>query len=179
MKLFTRCALGAGVVAALLVPAAPGGAGPGGNGPVHSATGSGHHDDVDAATGEVFNRTFSFSAVLFADGTTEGNAQIASRKFDLVIHMRIDCLHVLPDGRTARLSGVVTRTSRPFAEAPVGEVHRFTVQDNGEPGRGVDKFSGVPPNPLARDCDDADFGAPDPSRVAPTRTVERGEIQVR
>lgn len=121
----------------------------------------------------------SFSAILYADGTTEGNAQMASRKFDLVIHMRLDCLNVLPDGRTVRLSGVVTRTSRPFAEAPVGEVHRFTVQDIDEPGRGVDKFSGVPPNPLARDCDDADFGAPDPSRVAPTRTVERGEIQVR
>lgn len=179
MKRLARCALGVGVMAAALLPPAPGGAGPAGNPVVHSATGAGHQDDVDAATGEVFNRTFAFSAVQFADGTAQGNAQIESRKFDLVIHMRIDCLHVLPDGRTARLSGVVTRTSRPFADAPVGEVHRFSVQDNGEPGRGVDKFSGVPPNPLARECDDADFGAPEPSRVAPSRTVERGEIQVR
>ncbi|MFP5377294.1 MAG: hypothetical protein ACLGIO_11030 [Acidimicrobiia bacterium] len=31
----------------------------------------------------------------------------------------------------------------------------------------------------ARDCDEADFGATDPSRVAPTRTLHRGEIQVR
>ncbi len=169
-----------GLVAAMVAPSAPGAANP----VVHSATGAGHQDDVDAATGEVFNRTFSFSAVQYADGTAEGNAQIASRKFqlddrELVIHMRIDCLHVLPDGKTAQLSGVVTRTSYPFPDAPVGEVHRFTVQDNGEPGAGVDKFSGVPPNPLARDCDDADFGQPEPARVAPTRTVNRGNIQVR
>ena len=180
----TRHAAGAAVAglvaAAILAPSAPGAANP----VVHSATGSGHQDDVDAVTGQVFNRTFSFSAVQRADGTATGNAQIASRKFqlgnvDLVIHMRIDCLAVLPDGKTARLSGVITRTSFPFAEAPVGEIHRFTVQDNGEPGAGVDKFSGVPPNPLARECDDADFGQPEPGRVAPTRTVNRGNIQVR
>lgn len=179
MKHFARLAFGAGVLTAALVPSAPGAAGPAGNPVVQSATGAGHQDDVDAATGEVFNRTFAFSAVRYADGTATGSAQIESRKFDLVIHMRIDCLSVLPDGRTARLSGVVTRTSRPFADAPVGKVHRFSVQDNGEPGRGIDKFSGVPPNPLAKDCDDTDFGDPDPSRVAPSRTVERGEIQVR
>lgn len=168
------------VMAAILAPSAPGADNPA----VHWATGSGHQDDVDVATGEVFNRTFSFSAVQYADGTTSGNAQIASRKFqldnrELVIHMSIDCLHILPDGKTARLSGVVTRTSFPFPDAPIGEVHRFSVQDNGEPGAGSDKFSGVPPNPLARDCDDADFGAPEPARVAPTRTVNRGNIQVR
>lgn len=174
-KSLTMSALAALALAAILIPSAPGKA----NSIVHSATGSGHQDDVDATTGEVFNRTFSFSAVQHADGTASGNAQIASRKFDLVVHMSIDCLYVLPDGKTARLSGIVTRTSRPFADAPVGEVHRFTVQDNGEPGAGLDKFSGVPPNPLARDCDDTDFGAPEPARVAPTRTVNRGNIQVR
>ncbi len=168
------------VVAAILAPSAPGADNP----VVHRATGSGHQDDVDVVTGEVFNRTFSFSAVQYADGTAEGNAQIASRKFqldnvELVIHMRIDCLSVLADGKTARLSGVVTRTSFPFPDAPVGEVHRFSVQDNGEPGAGLDKFSGVPPNPLARDCDDVDFSQPEPNRVAPTRTVNRGNIQVR
>jgi hypothetical protein len=167
-------------VAAILAPSAPGDDNP----VVHWATGSGHQDDVDVATGEVFNRTFSFSAVQHADGTAEGNAQIASRKFhldnrDLVIHMRIDCLHILPDGKTAQLSGVVTQTSYPDPEVPVGEVHRFSVQDNGEPGAGVDKFSGVPPNPQARECDDPDFGEPAPARVAPTRTVNRGNIEVR
>ena len=179
-KFLMMSALGAMVLAAILTPSALGDANP----VVHSATGSGHQDDVNAATGEVFNRTFSFSAVQYADGTAAGNAQIASRKFqldnrDLVIHMRIDCLHILPDGKTAQLSGVVTRTSYPDLEVPVGEVHRFSVQDNGEPGAGVDKFSGVPPNPLNRDCDDADFGQPEPGRVAPTRTVNRGNIQVR
>jgi hypothetical protein len=168
------------LLAAILVPTAPGAQNP----VVNSARGAGHQDDIDAATGEVFNRTFSFSAVRYADGTARGNAQIASRKFqldgvELVIHMRIDCLRVLPDGKTARLSGVITRTSFPFPDAPVGEIHRFTVQDNGEPGAGVDKFSGVPPNPLARECDDADFDQPEPARVAPTRTVNRGNIQVR
>jgi hypothetical protein len=179
-KCLTIAALAALVLVAVLVPSAPSAPTP----VIHSATGSGHQDDIDAATGEVFNRTFSFSAVQYADGTASGNAQIASRKFqlgnvDLVIHMRIDCLHILPDGKTAQLSGVVTRTSYPFPDAPVGEIHRFSVQDNGEPGVGVDKFSGVPPNPLARECDDADFGQPEPGRVAPTRTVNRGNIQVR
>lgn len=172
--------IGGSMIAAIVAPSAPGAENP----VVSWATGAGHQDDVDTATGEVFNRTFSFSAVQYADGTASGNAQIASRKFqqdgkELVIHMDIDCLLVLDDGKTARLSGVITRTSFPFAEAPVGEVHRFTVQDNGEPGAGVDKFSGVPPNPLARDCDDADFGEPAPARVAPTRTVNRGNIEVR
>jgi hypothetical protein len=179
-KYLATAALAVLVLVAVVVPGAPGAQNP----VVHSATGAGHQDDVDVATGEVFNRTFSFSAVQYADGTANGNAQIASRKFrldnrELVIHIRIDCLHVLPDGKTAQLSGVITRTSYPDVEVPVGEVHRFTVQDNGEPGAGVDKFSGVPPNPLARDCDDPDFGQPEPARVAPTRTVNRGNIQVR
>jgi hypothetical protein len=179
-KYLATAALAALVLVAVVVPGAPGAQNP----VVHSATGAGHQDDVDVATGEVFNRTFSFSAVQYADGTANGNAQIASRKFsqdnrELVIHIRIDCLHVLPDGKTAQLSGVITRTSYPDVEVPVGKVHRFTVQDNGEPGAGLDKFSGVPPNPLARDCDDADFGLPEPARVAPTRTVNRGNIQVR
>jgi hypothetical protein len=169
-KLLTMSTLSALVLAVVVTSSAMGDANP----VVHSATGSGHQDDVDAATGEVFNRTFAFSAVQYADGTATGNAQIESRKFDLVVHMRIDCLHVLADGKTARLSGIITRTSRPFPDAPVGEVHRFTVQDNGEPGAGVDRFSGVPANLEKRVCDDeTDLG------VQPTRTVNRGEIQVR
>lgn len=168
------------VLAAILAPSAPGAQ----KRVVASASGAGHQDDLDTATGVFHNRTFSFSAVRYADGTATGNAQIASRKFqlngrELVIHMSIDCLHVLPDGKTAQLSGVITRTSFPFPEAPVGEIHRFTVQDNGEPGAGVDKFSGVPPNPQLRECDDPLFAQPEPARVAPTRTVIRGNIQVR
>jgi hypothetical protein len=176
MKTFLAIAtLAALALATVLAPSAPGAQ----NRVVASASGAGHQDDLDAVTGLVFNRTFSFSAVRYADGTATGNAQIASRKFDLVFHMRINCLHVLPDGKTAQLSGVVTRTSHPDPELPVGVVHRFSVQDNGEPGAGVDKFSGVPPNPLLRDCDDSDFAQPEPARVAPTRTVIRGNIQVR
>lgn len=169
-RLLTLSVLSAAIPLAILAASAPGAANP----VVHSATGAGHQDDLDAATGEVFNRTFAFSAVQYADGTATGNAQIESRKFDLVVHIRIDCLHVLADGKTARLSGIVTRTSRPFPDAPVGGVARFTVQDNGEPGAGVDKFSGVPANPQERVCgDETDAGVP------PTRTVDRGEIQVR
>ena len=62
---------GAMVLVAILTPSALGDA----NSVVHSATGAGHQDDVDVANGEVFNRTFSFSAVQHADGTAEGNAQ--------------------------------------------------------------------------------------------------------
>jgi hypothetical protein len=76
-KYLATAALAALVLVAVVVPGAPGAQNP----VVHSATGAGHQDDVDVATGEVFNRTFSFSAVQYADGTANGNAQIASRKF--------------------------------------------------------------------------------------------------
>ncbi len=58
-------ALTALVLAAILAPSAPGAA----KRVVASASGAGHQDDLDTATGEVFNRTFSFSAVRYADGT--------------------------------------------------------------------------------------------------------------
>jgi NAD(P)-dependent dehydrogenase (short-subunit alcohol dehydrogenase family) len=63
---------------------------------------------------------------------------------------------------TLRLREAPLRPAYPTAEVPVGEFHRFTVHDNGEPGAGMDDLNGVPPNPRARDCDGVDFGQPDP-----------------
>jgi hypothetical protein len=94
-----------------------------------------------------------------------------------------------PSGRRGRSGSRPTLAASPVAlnsyprlcGLPV-TVERLPIragrsQRNGEPGAGVDKFSGVPPNPLARECDEADFGPPEPGRVGPTRTVNRGNIR--
>lgn len=153
------------LVFAVVVPAAVAGAAPtlaGAGRVVHSATGAGH---VTTA-GEL--RSFSFSALLFEDGSATGEVQVNSRSLDTVVHLRIDCLAV--DGATAHMSGVVTRSSNP-AEAPVGDRRRFVVRDNGEGGAGPDEISTIPRNPAGETCEN--------STLVPTRLVENGNVQVR
>jgi hypothetical protein len=154
---------GAVVAAASLVPSAP--AAP--NRVVASATGSGHA----IRSGEL--RTFSFTARRYADGTSEGQLQLNSRSFDVVIHIRIDCLRL--DGNIAIMSGRITRVSDP-TQGSVGELNRLRVQDNGEgAGAPPDRISGIPENttndPTTCEGDNSD-------RLL-DRVVERGNIQVR
>jgi hypothetical protein len=151
------------VAAAVVAPATPAA-----NGVVASATGSGH------MIRHGFNRTFSFTARKYADGTVKGQLQLNSREFDVHIHMNIDCLRI--EGNTAHMSGRITHTSNPD-EAVVGELNRLVVQDNGE-GKNAppDMISGIPANntpPL-----DTATCETNPNRV-PDRIVERGNIQVR
>ena len=91
-------ALGAVVLAVILTPSALGEANP----VVHSATGAGHQDDVDTATGEVFNRTFSFSAVQYADAgpgqRTDRQSQVPARR----PRTRDPHAHRLPAGPSRR-----------------------------------------------------------------------------
>jgi hypothetical protein len=150
-------------IAAIAVPATP--AAP--NGVVASATGSGH------MIRNGFNRTFSFAATKRADGTVTGELELDSREFEVVVHIRIDCLRI--EGNKAHMSGLITRSSNP-AEGEVGEVNRLVVQDNGEgPKAPPDMISGIPANPGNADPATCETN---PDRV-PNRTVQRGNIQVR
>lgn len=142
-------------------PAAP-------NGVVASATGSGHMVRPDGTF-----RSFSFSARRYADGTSSGELQLNSRSFDVVVHIKIDCLRVV--GNRAYMSGRISRVSNPD-EGEVGELNRVEVRDNGEGADALpDRVSTIPANP-----DDAD---PTTCEDAPTnatiRDVQRGNVQVR
>jgi hypothetical protein len=158
-------ALGACIAAAAAISVPATFAAP--SGVVASATGSGHMIRND------FNRTFSFTARKYADGTVKGQLQLNSREFNVHIHMRIDCLRVV--GNVAHMSGIITRTSNPD-EAFVGELNRLVVQDNGEGKNSPpDMISGIPANPGNADTATCETN---PNRV-PDRIVERGNIQVR
>ncbi|HLE99121.1 MAG TPA: hypothetical protein VI503_00250 [Gaiellaceae bacterium] len=135
------------------------------NAVVASATGSGH------MTRNGFNRTFSFQAQKFADGTTRGQLELLSREFDVVIHLAVDCLRVV--GNRAHLSGLITFTSN-TDEAFVGELNRLVVEDNGE-GRAAppDMVSGIPANP-----GNANPETCETNTLTPNRVVERGNVQV-
>ena len=90
-------------------------------------------------------RSFSFSARKFADGTLKGELQLNSRSFDVVVHIKIDCLRVV--GNVAHMSGRITRVSNPD-EGEVGELNRVEVRDNGEgrkaPPDQVEHYPGQP-----------------------------------
>jgi hypothetical protein len=135
---------------------------------VASATGSGHMVRPDGTF-----RSFSFSARRYADGTSDGQLQLNSRSFDVVVHIRIDCLRVV--GNVAHMSGRITRINNP-EEGEVGELNRVEVRDNGEGNDAPpDQVSTIPANP-----DDADpTTCVDPPTNATIRTVQRGNVQVR
>ncbi len=155
-------ALVALVVAGFLAQSAP--AEP--NGVVTSASGSGH------MIRNGFNRTFSFTARKYADGTSKGQLELHSREFDVVVHIEIDCLRVV--GNAAHMSGLITYTSN-TDEAVVGELNRLVVQDNGEgPHVPPDMVSGIPANPGNTNPETCETNT-----LVPNRVVERGNIQVR
>ena len=86
-------------------------------------------------------QSFSFHARQNADGSVSGSwsSNWQSHNPELGGHFKgtIDCLDVLPDGKTARMSGIVTHVTGdccpPFGFIPeVGGIVWFEVQDNGE-----------------------------------------------
>src|ERR671919_2428315 len=158
--LFVGVLLLAGFVAQS-APAAP-------NPGVASATGSGHMVRPDGTF-----RSFSFTARKYADGTSKGELQLNSRSFDVVVHIKIDCLRVV--GNVAHMSGRITRVSNPD-EGEVGELNRVEVRDNGEGANAPpDQVSTIPVNP-----GDADpTTCVDPPTNTTIRTVQRGNVQVR
>jgi hypothetical protein len=136
------------------------------NGIVASASGSGH------MVRNGFFRTFTFSAQKYADGTSKGELQLRSPEFDVVVHLKIDCLRVV--GNRAHMSGLITYTSNPD-EAVVGELNRLVVEDNGEgPDSPPDMVSGIPANPGNLNPETCETNT-----LLPNRVVQRGNIQVR
>lgn len=133
------------------------------NAVVNAATGSGHR-----ISGGEF-RSFSFSAVRFADGSTSGQAEVYPRSLDAFAHIAIDCLEVT--GNVAHMSGVVTHSSDPSVFVPNEQVH-FAVEDNGE-GNGAppDRVTGIPENEPST-CQDA-------LPSAAFNPIVRGNVQVR
>ena len=151
--------LALGVVLTQSAPAAP-------NEVVASASGSGH------MVRNGFNRTFSFTAQKFADGTSSGQLQLNSREFDVVVHIAIDCLRV--EGNRAHMSGLITYVSN-SEEGDVGELNRLVVEDNGEgPNAPADMVSGIPGNPGSANPETCETNT-----LTPNRVVQRGNVQVR
>jgi hypothetical protein len=153
-------ALAALVLAGAFATAAPGASNPVAN----SATGSGHR----ISGGEL--RSFSFSAVRYADGTAGGQAQVYPRSLGGFAHIVIDCLEVT--GNVAHMSGHVTHTSDPTLFLPNEHVH-FAVEDNGQGNSAQpDRVTGIPANEPLR-CDDGQLPSSNFSEIV------RGNVQVR
>lgn len=120
-------------------------------------------------------RTFSFTAVTHRDGTVKGNAQANNRATGVKIHLDVNCLRLLPNGRTAILSGIVERSTDPTL---VGRIAIFSAEDNGE-------SAGSPPDRLSLlfgftttiDCNHP--VETDPTFETDLMTTREGNIQVK
>lgn len=144
-----------------------------------SANGQGTLLDVDE-NGNTVRRQFAFSARRYADGTVKGNAVLHNpaytnangQKYQLQID--ISCMKVI--GNVAFFGGTTKRTNDPTL---VDAVY-FSVQDNGEPGRGRDAISRV----FFFDDDPATTGDPQLCQGNalgdfPMEVIESGNIQVK
>ena len=128
-------------------------------------------------------RKFAFSARMYADGSVRGQANLVNRNFTGAnghspyrLHIDISCMKVV--GNIAFFGGTVKRTNDPSL---VDAVY-FAIQDNGEPGKGVDKISRVAffdddPNTTG-DPALCQFNTPDDGYL-PLETIEKGNIQLR
>jgi hypothetical protein len=137
-------------------------------------TGSGH---FTGSNGELV--TFSYSAVLYGNGTVSGHYQIDLRSLDASFHGPITCLSVA--GNRAWVGGIAeqVRSSNPNLAALQGNDMWFQVQDNGEgvndpPDRttsiGVTPVGGPPGQAQA-------YCAAMPAPIT-FRPIEEGNIQV-
>ena len=125
------------------------------------------------------NRQFSFSARTHADGTVTGNAVLRNPAFEVdgkayQLQIDITCMKVV--GNIAVFGGTTKRTND---EGLVDAVF-FSVQDNGEPGDGVDRISRA----FFWDDDPATTGDPQACVLTgptdfPLEPIEHGNIQVR
>jgi hypothetical protein len=144
-----------------------------------SASGHGTVFRTDAS-GKQVRRQFSFSAHRQPDGTVKGNAVLNNPAFTVdngqryQLQIEITCMQVV--GNIAIFGGNTRRTNDPGLVDAVF----FTVQDNGEPGKGVDRISAV------YFWDDLPETTGDPQACLltgptdfPFEPIESGNIQVR
>jgi len=73
-------------------------------------------------------RKLTFNAQILNDGSVSGEWNIVAGAS--ILHGDIDCLTILPDGRSARLSGIVTDAK--FTSFIEGTAFALEVVDNGE-----------------------------------------------
>ena len=149
-----------------------------GSGP--SANGQGTLIQPDE-NGNAVRRQFSFSAQTRPDGTVKGNAVLHNPAFTgtngkqpYQLQIDVSCLKVI--GNIAFMGGTTRRTNDPSL---VDAVY-FSVEDNGEPGKGVDRISRV----FFFDDDPNTQGDPQlcQNNVVgdfPLEPIESGNIQVR
>lgn len=122
----------------------------------HGGSSSTGHYSVDF--GAAFIEKYSYSAVLQPNGSVKGQFQVQG--FDAsghsyIVHGETTCLTILPDGRTARMGGVITKaTGAAITGVEPGQEAAWIVRDNGE---------GQDPNDLASDIR---FGFPAELNVA-------------
>jgi len=127
-------------------------------------------------------RNFSVSAKINADGTATGHATLVNKAFTgengkapYLLKLDISCGKMV-DANTAIFGGTIARTNDPSL---VDTVY-FSVQDNGEPGKGTDKISRA----FFFDDDPATTGDPALCLGAtladlPLETIVSGNVNVR
>ena len=126
-------------------------------------------------------RHFSFSAKQRPDGTVTGHAELTNKSFTgangtspYKLHLDISCMNKI--GNTVFFGGTVKSTNDPN----LVDAAYFSVQDNGEPGKGVDMISRV----LFFDDDPSTAGDPQLCQLNvvgdfPVEPIESGNIQVK
>lgn len=150
--------------------------------PLESANGHGTVLRQDE-NGKTVRRQFSFNAKRNSDGTVTGNAVLHNPAFEgedgnnYQAKLEISCMRVVEN--IAYFGGTIKRTNDPN----LVDTAFFSVQDNGEPGKGRDKISGLvfyddDPNNNPGDPQLCQISDTQP-QLAPTETIESGNIQVR
>lgn len=168
----------AGLVALAISAFAPGAVAQG-----RPASASGHgtlivQDDAGRDRG----RQFSFHAHRRSDGSVQGSATLINPAFSgnssnnapYQLHVDIVCLKIV--GNIAIMGGTTRRTN----DSNLVDSVYFSVQDNGEPGRGQDRISRV----FFFDDDPNTTGDPQLCQLTgptdfPLEIIVRGNVQVR
>jgi hypothetical protein len=131
---------------------------------------------VPNSDGNQVRRQFSFSARQGADGRVSGNAILHNPAFtgengqNYMLHVDITCMKVY--GNTAVFGGTTRKTNDPNL---IGTVF-FSVQDNGEPGKGSDRISLAYFGDGAEDPQGCLTVTPDTFPLVP---IDEGNIQVK
>lgn len=100
-----------------------------------SASGSGHVLYAGAPTPPGLGlRNFAFSAVAHADGSVSGEWQIVV--LATILHGPIDCLVIAPDGRSARISGLVADVKPATSSFEENTAFAMELFDNSAGGSG-------------------------------------------
>lgn len=98
-----------------------------------SASGSAHLTAFPPPTPPgLATRNFTFNVKQFADGTTQGQWQLVAG--GSILHGSLDCLTIAPDGKSARISGVVEGAKVTTFE--VGTAFAMEIFDNGDGASG-------------------------------------------